>query len=126
MTDRTMNAITSEMRMQRDVVASIEAELYEAKRLLAELENEALEVMENQGLTKLSAAGLTLSIKQSIVPQLKNFSAFEPYLYRNKALHLMERRIHTTAWREELLRREGTQIPGIEPFTRIRLSVTTD
>jgi hypothetical protein len=121
-----MNAITADMRMQRDVIAAIEAELREAKATLAGLENEALEIMENQGLTRISASGLTLGIKTSIVPQLKNYAEFEPYVYRNEALHLLERRIHTIAWREELLRRDNTPVPGIEPWTKVRLSVTTD
>lgn len=121
-----MDAIVGDLRVQRQVVDSIEAELREAKRVLAELEDELMETMRNQGLTRVSSQGLTLSINESIVPQLKSWDRFEPFVYRNQALHLLERRIHTTAWREELAARNNTPIPGIEPWTRIRLSVRAD
>ena len=123
---RQMDAIVADLRTQRQVVDAIEAELREAKRVLAETEDELMEVMRNQGLTRVSSQGLTLSINESIVPQLKAWEQFEAYVYRNRALHLLERRIHTTAWREELQTRDNTPIPGVEPWTRIRLSVRTD
>lgn len=123
---RQMDAIVADLRVQRGIVETIEAELREAKRLLAETEDELMLVMREQGLTRVSSQGLTLGITESIVPQLKAWEKFEPYVYRNKALHLLERRIHTTAWREELEERQGTAIPGVEPFTRVRLSVRTD
>ena len=121
-----MDAIVADLRTQRQVVDAIEAELREAKRALAETEEELMAVMRDQGLTRVSSQGLTLAISESIVPQLKSWEKFEPYVYRNQALHLLERRIHTTAWREALEDRQGTAIPGIEPWTRVKLSVRTD
>ena len=121
-----MDAIVGDLRTQRQVVDAIEAELREAKRVLAELEDELMKAMKDQGLSRVSSQGLTLSINESIVPQLKSWESFEKFVYRNQALHLLERRIHTTAWREELLTRDQTPIPGIEPWVRVKLSVRTD
>jgi hypothetical protein len=128
MTDnpRPMDLVVADLRARRLVVEHIEAELREAKQLLAESEDEILVSMQAQGINRLSSQGLTLSITESIVPQIKDWNAFEKFLLRNGATHLIERRIHTTAWREEVAEREGTPIPGVEPYLRIRLSVRAE
>lgn len=123
---RPLDLIVADLRAQREVVEGIEAELREAKNALGETEDELLSQMREQGVTRVSSQGLTVSITESIVPQIKDWPAFERYVLRHKATHLLERRVHTTAWREELLSRQDTPIPGIEPYTRIRLSVRAD
>lgn len=123
---RPMDMVVADLRSRRDVVETIEAELREAKQLLAESEDELMTMMRDQGVNRVSSQGLTLSITESIVPQIKDWPAFERYVLRNGATHLLERRVHTTAWREELLNRQDTPIPGIEPYTRVRLSVRAE
>jgi len=64
----------------------------------------------------------TAAIQERVVPTLKDFESFERFVYRHKALHLMETRISAKAFREML--EERGEVPGVEPFTRRDLSVT--
>lgn len=124
MTDhRPFDQIIADIRTRREVLELIEADLRQAKQELAEAEDELLAAMNDQGTRKVESQGLTITISESIVPTVKDWSAFEKFVLRNKALFLLERRVHTTAWREALEERQGTAIPGVEPYTRIRLSV---
>lgn len=63
----------------------------------------------------------TGSIKESIVPTIKDFVDTSKFIYRHKAIHLMETRISAKAYREFLKERGG--VPGLEPFTRRDLNV---
>ena len=123
---RSMDMVVADLRARRETVEVIEAELREAKQLLAESEDEILALMQAQGINRISSQGLTLSITESIVPQIKDWPAFERFVLRNGATHLLERRVHTSAWREEIAERQGTPVPGIEPYLRIRLSVRAE
>lgn len=107
-----------------------------AKRLEAEKEIDALkaeeariseEIMEElnkAGLKKASGSKATASISSSVVPQVTDWEALTPFILRNKALHLFERRLSAGAFRELLEQRKGKPLPGVEAFTKQRINLT--
>lgn len=87
------------------------------------LEEELMASMNEDGLSSVTGSGLTATIGKSIVPMAKDWPALYNHIHRKKAYHLLERRVHTTAWREEV--EKGKPIPGVEGYERIKLTVKT-
>jgi hypothetical protein len=77
--------------------------------------------MEKQNSLKVGGLKATASISTSIVPNVIDWESFFKYISRKKYWHLVERRPSVTGCRE-LFETKGA-IPGVVPFTKIRLSV---
>ncbi len=84
-------------------------------RLFARMDNEK---------TTLSRGGKArASVKEAIVAKVVNWDEFYRFIGRNKAFHLLQRRVSDPAYRE-LLEQRKNGVPGVEPFTKRSLSVT--
>lgn len=96
------------------------------RNLKAERESlvEAIEqLMDEQGTTILAAGGLLCETKLEDVPQIKDWTALEQFVYRNKHLDLFQRRLSPAVWKELLESRNGTAVPGVGVFQKRKLSV---
>lgn len=120
--ERNIQDVITELREARDRKDTAAAALKEIEREVAVIEEELFDAMEKAGVDQVRAAGLTVSMQSSTVPKVTNWEDFERYVHRFKAFHLFERRVHTKAWREECDARNG-EVPGVEPFTKVRLNV---
>lgn len=98
------------------VVKGIEAE----KR---ELENTLLAAMQDAGTDIIRGSDATVSISEVVRPQLKDFDLFAKFVLRKKALHLFERRIASSAYKELKDELGGKPIPGVDEFTQTRLNI---
>lgn len=72
----------------------------EAAAAFKAFEAEVIELLKGQGARKSTGKFANFSIKASIVPVSKNWDLLYPYIYRNKAGYLLERRLSVTACRE--------------------------
>lgn len=118
---RTKQLILHDLRVAREN-RDLAYGVYQQKDDVVDgIEQELLAAMEADGITQVKGGGLTASIGRSIVPMAKDWPAAYRYIHRHKAFHLLERRVHLTAWREEV--EGGKAIPGIEPFERVKLTV---
>jgi len=84
-----------------------------------------LEIIADMKSDKLSLARTdfgTISITETDVASVKDWTAFEEYIYENHALYLMQRRPSNPAYREEV--ETKGDIPGVETFTTTALSLT--
>ena len=93
-------------------------------RLKAErerLDTETMSVMEDA--ETIIAAGKVArgTITESDVPTAQDWNKIEEFIYQNRALYLLDRRISAASYRE-LLQSVG-EIPGIATFTRKKLNV---
>ena len=106
--------------------------LREEKRLLEEqvkakaqeidlAENELIEQMDQQNITKSTGSKATVSISTSVKPSVEDWDAFYAYIHKNKYYHLLERRPSVTGCRE-LFDTKG-KIPGVVPFTQRKLNI---
>lgn len=106
--------------------------LREEKRQLEELlkakvqeidlaENDLIELMDQQNITKSTGSKATVSISTSVKPSVEDWDAFYAYIHRNKYYHLLERRPSVTGCRE-LFDTKG-KIPGVVPFTQRKLNI---
>lgn len=97
-------------------------ELLKAKAQEIDLmENELIELMDQQNISKSTGTKATVSITTSTKPSVEDWDAFYAYIHRNKYYHLLERRPSVTGCRE-LFDTKG-KIPGVVPFTQRKLNI---
>ena len=106
--------------------------LREEKRLLEEqvkakaqeidlAENELIEQMDQQNISKSTGSKATVSITTSVKPSVEDWDAFYAFIHKNKYYHLLERRPSVTGCRE-LFDTKGA-VPGVVPFTQRKLNI---
>lgn len=91
------------------------------KLKISEAEAKLMETMEAQGVDKSTGKTATVSISETLTGNVTDWDTFGAYVIKNKALHLLQRRISDPAIRE-LFSLKGS-VPGVEPFTKKRLNV---
>lgn len=97
-------------------------ELLKAKAQEIDLaENDLIEQMDQQNITKSTGSKATVSISTSVKPSVEDWGAFYAYIHKNKYYHLLERRPSVTGCRE-LFDHKGA-IPGVVPFTQRKLNI---
>lgn len=97
-------------------------ELLKAKAQEIDLvENDLIEQMDQQNITKSTGSKATVSISTSVKPSVEDWDAFYAYIHKNKYYHLLERRPSVTGCRE-LFDHKGA-IPGVVPFTQRKLNI---
>ncbi len=84
-------------------------------------ENELIDQMDAQSITKSTGAKATVSISISVKPSVEDWDAFYAYIHRHKYYHLLERRPSVTGCRE-LFDTKG-KVPGVVPFTQRKLNI---
>jgi hypothetical protein len=80
---------------------------------------------ENLHASLIRGKKAAISLKVSVVPTVKDWTKAHRFIKMNNALHLLERRISSAAFKEELEIRKGRPIPGIEKFEKETLSLTS-
>ena len=93
------------------------------------LELQIIEMLDSQETRKGEGKLASISITSSIQPSTENWDDFIRFVAAGKRndktayLHLVQRRVSVEAYRELLSL--GINVPGIKPFTKRSLSVTT-
>ena len=113
-----------------DAIYAKTAEIAAANETVKQLELER-RAMEEELLARMQEAGTdivrgeaaTVSISETIRPQIQDYDAFASFILRRKALHLLERRIASRAYSELKDSLGGKPIPGTTEFTQVRLNV---
>lgn len=103
-------------------LAELNKEVNELKKDKTTLEEIIIQDMDASGLTLVRTEFGTLATRSTTVASVKDWDAFEQYIYENHALYLLQRRASDPAYRE-LLASDG-DIPGVEPFTKTSVSLT--
>ena len=118
-----LGALGDELYEKNQEIAQINAQLKEVENEKREIENKLLGAMQEIGTDIVRGSLATISISETVRPQLQDADLFFAFVYRKKALHLMERRIAPTAYREMKDSLGGKPIPGLSEFVQIRLNV---
>lgn len=105
-------------------VAAAQAKADELKKQRQEQEDNLLIAMREAGTTSVKGKIASANITETIRPQIKDAEKFFAFVLRKKALHLFERRVAVTAYRELKESLGGKPIPGLNEYTQIRLNVT--
>jgi|ERR1035437_1235259 hypothetical protein len=87
------------------------------------MEEQLLTTMQRAGTDLIRGNNATVSISETIRPQIQDIEELYRFVLRKKALHLFERRIAATAYRELKESMNGKAIPGLIDFVQTRLNV---
>lgn len=113
-----------------DEIYDLNAEIAKANEVVKQLDNKKRD-LENELLLRMQDAGTdivrgnkaTISISETVRPQIQDFDAFATFAIRKKALHMFEKRISGAAYQEMKKLLGGKPIPGLTEFTSVRLNV---
>ena len=105
----------------REQKRQIDAELKDIVDEMEQLQSDVLTWLAEQGLDKASAGLATATISRQTFANVKDWSAFHAWVGENAAFHMLERRVAQGAFRE--MNAAGEEIPGVEPYEKISLSL---
>lgn len=113
LTDK-LRDIYERKKAAEEVVKALDEEYKKAELAL-------MEAADAQQTTAGKGKKASFSISESVLPQVKDWDAFGKFIYKNKYLHLLERRPSVTGCRE-LFETKGA-IPGVEKFTKRKINL---
>ncbi len=117
----TIGAKIDQLHNLREQKRQLEEQVKQLQAQMAELENDLIEDMDKQGVSKSTGALATVSISSNVRPSVDDWDAFYAYIHRHKYYHLLERRPSVSGC-NELLETKG-KIPGVVPFTQRKLNL---
>jgi hypothetical protein len=106
---------------QKKKAANEEVKRIEA--LIAAAETTVYELMDAQGTRRSEGKKVSVSIGETTTFNIEDFDAFAKYVHKTKYFHLFQRRVSVEGARE-LFETKGA-VPGISPFTKRKLTLTT-
>ncbi len=107
----------------RDVTRA-EAARDKEKAKLAKIGDEILDRFSKDDIQGHTTKTAKAELKPVTGASVKDWKKLATYIYKNKALSLMQRRINKASWLEHLEARKGRPVPGVSKFERVTLSVT--
>lgn len=112
-----------DLRQQlKDDLALVQKLADEVSAHIDAVEKALIEQLDREGTTSGGGKRATVSVNESVVPNVTDWDAFYKFIARMKYYHLLERRPSVSGCRE-LFETKGA-IPGVEPFLKRRLNFT--
>lgn len=113
----TTGAMIAELVQIRDRKRILEAEIKDLNEQWDAIKSKLMARMEEEGSNRVSSKDGGMAIlTESIVPQVVDWDAFNAHVLATGDLHLLQRRVATTAFRE--LYEAGQEVPGVQPFVK--------
>jgi hypothetical protein len=104
-------------------IAAIDAQRKDLDAEKRDMENTLMEAMAKAGTSTVRGQLATITIAEHVKPQIVDIEKLYQFVLRKKALHLFERRIATTAYREIREQLGNKPVPGLSEFTVTKLNV---
>lgn len=120
---KTLGGLADALYGKNEELAAANARVKELDNEKRELENQLLSAMQQEKTDIVRGKRATVSISETIRPQIQDFDAFAAFVLRRKALHLFERRIASRPYGELKDSLGKKPIPGVSEFTTTRLNV---
>lgn len=119
----TIGSIVDKLCVLRDDRRALEKQIEVSKKESDALEITLMESMDKEGVDKATGKHASVSIGETVRPNVADWDEFYKYIYKTKAFFLLERRPSVTACRE-LFETKG-KIPGVVPFTKRSINLRT-
>lgn len=111
-------------KKSRDVTRA-EAARDKEKAKLQKISNEIQDRFKNEEIKGYTTAdGLRAELKPITGATVTDWNKLASYIYKNKALALLQRRINKANWLERLEARKNRPLPGVKKFQKVTLTVT--
>ena len=111
-----MHILRAKKRALEDMVKEIEKQ-YASK------EAELMSLMDSQHTRTSEGKLASVHIDEVVYPTADNWDDIYAYIHANKYYHLLERRLTATGFRE--LHEKGIQVPGVVPFKKRKVKLTS-
>jgi hypothetical protein len=105
----------------REKKRKLEASIKDLEGQASLIEERLMESMDKDGIDKMTGRKASVSISTTTVANVEDWDAFLAFVYKNKAGHLLQRRVSDPAWREMVEIKKA--VPGTQPFTKKRLNL---
>ncbi|MBV5310908.1 hypothetical protein [Chromatium okenii] len=112
-----------QLRDSQSQLDTLNQSIKETKDQYHAIESQIYAFLDQQGISRADSKTDRVVINESTVFTAKDWNLVHDYIVSNNAPYLLERRLSTAALRELLAM--GTQIPGVEPYTKRTLSLAT-
>lgn len=119
----TIGALADTLYAKREAKRSLEAQIKELDEEIKDLTEAAMAAMDAQNTTKAEGRKASLSISSNVVANVVDWDLVWPWVAKNKAFYMIQKRMNDTSYRELL--DMGKSVPGVQPFTKRNLSVRT-
>lgn len=110
------------MATLREEKRQLNAQISEINEEYNDLEAAILDELDQQGTRMSGSSRHRVGISEQTVPNVTDWEAVHEWAKNHDALYVFERRLASAPWRE--LHDGGQLIPGTEPFTRRKISLT--
>ena len=102
-------------------ITALNADAKAEGALKEDYEKRLIQAMDAAGTTTVTNEHGNFGRTETVLPVAKDWDAIYDYVKQNDAFHLLYRQVTSTTYREMLA--AGEEIPGIESYTRVSISV---
>lgn len=118
-----LGAIGDAIYSKNEEIAEASAKVKKLEQEKRALEKRLLQGMQAAGTDMVRGAKATVSISEKTRAQIVDWDALVKFVLRKKALHLFERRIASTVYRELKEQLGDKPIPGLNEFVQTRFNI---
>ena len=118
---KKIDQMIDDMFLLREQKRGLEAQVKEVGAKITDLQQQLLVRFNEVGTDYARGSMASASVTESIVPQIDDWGQVAEWVMDNDALYLLHRRVSSGPWKE--LRDAGTEVPGIEPYTKVAISL---
>lgn len=118
----TIGSMTDELFELRERKRELAAQIDEIEHQYKTIEDSLVAKLDAEGTAKGGGSRATVSLSTSVVCNIVDWDVAIAYLVKSKNTHIFRKQLNDASWRE-LYERKGA-VPGTEPFSKRRLSVT--
>lgn len=113
---QTVGAMMDRMFQIRNEKRELEEQVKALNEEWEGIEARLLMLMDEQGSTRVANHQGTAILSETLVPQVEDWESFIHWARDNDALHMIQRRVSSPAYREII--ESGSSVPGLSPYTK--------
>lgn len=118
---QSLKELSRLLRESKTKITSLNAEAKAEGVIKEDYENRLIAAMDAAGTETVKNEHGTFGRTEAIMPVAKDWEAIHDYVRENDAFHLLYRKLLATTYRELL--DAGEEIPGVESYTNVSISV---
>lgn len=120
-----LDQLISKLSHLKKDIAHLEAEAKALKGTKQKLEYQIMDLLDDYGVTKAGAAGISVAISEDTVPHVDpdHWEEVWDYLFNNGYTELLRKQLNSAPYKE--LIRLGIEVPHVKSATVRRLNMTT-
>lgn len=120
MREQTLNELIQSLSLLVAKKKTMDLDIKDLNKEIEKLQWRIMQAMDAEGIVKTSTSAGDVALKESVYAKVEDWDVFGEFIYENRYLHLLEKRVAPLAYRELL--NLGRAVPGVLPNTVRKLS----